>query len=54
MSPINVEHYYQQGIENAKKEDFLLAIKNYNQALELKPDFVDLYKLRGQAYLSLG
>lgn len=35
-------------------EEYELAIVDYNKAIELKPNFVEAYKLRGACYHQLG
>lgn len=48
------EKYFNSGVENSKKDKIELAIENYTQAIELKPDYADAYYHRGGAWLRLG
>ena len=48
------KYFYQQGIKKVKEDNLYDAIEDFNQAIALNSDFVDVYKQRGQTYLSLG
>lgn len=43
-----------QGINKAKQGDFAAAIEEFNQAIELAPDFAPLYYNRGHAHEDQG
>lgn len=42
--------YYNLGVESAQKREFEEAIKNYNQAIIMDPDYAAAYANRGMAY----
>ena len=46
--------YYNRGLAHAKKGEVELAIKDYTQAIALKPDYAEAYYNRGGAWLRLG
>ena len=46
--------YYNRGLVHAKNGELKLAIENYTEAIELKPDYADAYYNRGGAFLRLG
>ncbi|WP_416309680.1 tetratricopeptide repeat protein, partial [Spirulina sp. 06S082] len=43
------EDFYRQGLEKAKREDYLGAIAAFTQALQRNPHFADIYYQRGLA-----
>jgi curved DNA-binding protein CbpA len=47
------EDYYHQGMEKMAKRQYIEAIKNYHQALTLKPHFLEVYLKRCEAYFYL-
>lgn len=52
-SPPTAEDYYHRGMEKMAKCQYIEAIKNYNEALILKPDFLEVYLKRCEAYFYL-
>ena len=48
------EKYFKSGVENNKKGEVELAIEDYTQAIELKPDYAEAYYHRGGSWLRLG
>lgn len=48
------EKYFNSGVENSKNGEIELAIEDYTQAIELKPDYAEAYYNRGGAWLRLG
>ena len=48
------EKYFNSGIENSEKGQIELAIEDYTQAIELKPDYAQAYYYRGGAWLRVG
>lgn len=48
------EKYFNSGVENSKKDEIELAIEDYTQAIELKPDYAEAYYNRGGSWLRLG
>ncbi|NET30957.1 MAG: tetratricopeptide repeat protein [Cyanothece sp. SIO1E1] len=46
-SVVSASDYYQWGIEEAQKQNFNGAIGYYNQALEVDPEFANVYLARG-------
>lgn len=48
------EKYFNSGVENSKKNEIVLAIEDYTQAIELKPDYADAYYYRSKAWLQIG
>ena len=46
--------FYNQGLERAAQHDYSGAIENFNQALQLAPNFAAAYFRRGLAYYNLG
>ena len=46
--------YYNRGIAHSKNGDYDCAIKDYTQAIALKPDYADAYYRRSKAWLHLG
>ena len=47
------EKYFNSGVENSKNGEIELAIEDYTQAIELKPDYAEAYYYRGGAWLRL-
>lgn len=45
--------YFNSGVEHSKKGEVDLAIEDYTQAIELKPDYAEAYYYRGGAWLRL-
>jgi tetratricopeptide (TPR) repeat protein len=45
--------FYNQALNNYKKNDFENSISKCNQALQTDPNFADAYKLRGDVYSKL-
>lgn len=50
MAQMNTEDFFKQGIEKARRKDYQEAIEDYNQALRLKPDCVELDPNDAEAY----
>lgn len=50
----NVQAYIDQGIENSQKGNYDQAIKDFNQALKLKPRDPTLITYRGVVYYAKG
>lgn len=48
------EKYFNSGLENSKRGKIELAIEDYTQAIELKPEYAEAYYNRGGAWLRLG
>ena len=48
------EKYFNSGVENSKNGEIELAIEDYTQAIELKPDYAEAYYYRGGTWLRLG
>ena len=48
------EKYFNSGLENSKNSEIELAIEDYTQAIELKPDYADAYYYRSNAWLHSG
>jgi len=46
--------YYNSGVAHSKNGDYDCAIKDYTQAIALKPDYADAYYRRSRAWLYLG
>ncbi len=51
---INYQHFLRTGQYELQKENYLLAINNFNTAIYSKPDGFEAYFLRGIAKFSLG
>ena len=49
-----IERYNSQGIEKYNKQDFRGAIQDYNQAIQINPDYALAYYQRGLAHSNLG
>ena len=47
------EKYFNSGVENSKNGEVELAIEDFTQAIELKPDYAEAYYYRGGAWLRL-
>ena len=47
------EFFYNRGRENFVNCDYHLAMENYNQALQLKPDYAEALNGRGEIYLNV-
>jgi len=47
------EKYLNSGVENSKKGEIELAVEDYTQAIELKPDYTEAYYKRGGSWLRL-
>jgi tetratricopeptide (TPR) repeat protein len=45
---------WESGNNNFKNENFIQAIKDYTNLIQLNPDFPLVYRKRGEAYLNLG
>ena len=50
----NPEYYYQQGVDNAERENYYEAIENFSRALRLNPKFLKAYQYRGFVREKLG
>lgn len=48
------EKYFNSGLANSKIGEIELAIEDYTQAIELKPEYAEAYYNRGGAWLRLG
>lgn len=48
------QKYFNSGLENSKRGEVELAIEDYTQAIELKPDYAEAYYYRGGTWLRLG
>ena len=46
--------YYSRGLAYAEKGEVDSAIENYNESIQLNPDFADAYNYRGIAYRNKG
>ena len=46
--------YYSRGLAHAEKGEVDFAIENYNESIQLNPDFADAYNYRGIAYRNKG
>ena len=46
--------YYRRGVEELQRGQYSEAVEYYTKALELRPDYLDAYALRGLAYRNLG
>ena len=46
--------YYSRGLAYAEKGEVESAIENYNESIQLNPDFADAYNYRGIAYRNKG
>ncbi len=46
--------FYNRGVEYKKKGDYEQAIKDFDSAIKLRPDFVRAYNSRGVAYFETG
>jgi tetratricopeptide (TPR) repeat protein len=53
-SQATAELYYEQSIEKLNKKDVEGALKDIQKSLDLKPDFVDSYYLRGFVHQQMG
>ena len=49
-----VEDYFQFGLDNQQKGNYAAAIKDYDQAIILNPQYADAYNNRGNAKNNLG
>ncbi|MBE9171373.1 tetratricopeptide repeat protein [Pleurocapsales cyanobacterium LEGE 06147] len=54
MNKTLAQYFAQQGIEKIKQNNLHDALKDFNQAIAIKPDFVEAYESRGLANLGLG
>jgi outer membrane protein assembly factor BamD (BamD/ComL family) len=43
MNKTSAKHFYQQGIEKVTENNLNDAIKDFNQAIALKSDFIEAY-----------
>lgn len=50
---MSAEDYYNRGVDHAAKNEFALAIADYNKAIELDPNYSNAYLNRGVAYGSM-
>lgn len=50
----NPEYYYQQGVDNAERENYYEAIENFSRALRINPKFIIAYQYRGFIREKLG
>jgi WD40 repeat protein len=50
----NPEYYYQQGVDNAERENYYEAIENFSCALRINPKFIKAYQYRGFVREKLG
>ena len=54
LTEMTAEDFLNRGWNEYEKDDIQGAIKNYNQAIELKPDYSSAYYNRGIVYVELG
>ena len=47
------QKHLNSGVENSKNGEIELAIEDWTQAIELKPDYAEAYYYRGGAWLRL-
>ena len=45
--------YYDQGVDSASAGDYENALKNFDKAIELKPDYAEVFYNRGFIYIKL-
>ena len=50
----DAQTYNAKGLECATRDDYECALTNYNQAIQLKPDWAEPYDNRGLAYAAKG
>lgn len=50
----NAEDYFERGLNCAVKKDYECSIKNYDKAIEVKPDYFEAYKHRAVIYYTNG
>jgi tetratricopeptide (TPR) repeat protein len=53
-SSFDADTYFNQGLAKRESGDYKGAIADYNQAIQIKPDFAEAYKNRGSAKDDLG
>ena len=49
----NAEYYYKQGIEKSDLKDYQGAIKNFNKAIRINPNYAEAYLKRGNSHYLL-
>lgn len=52
--PSTAEDFFYRGVEKFQKKDYQGAIKDFDQALLINPDFAEAYNNRGNARAGLG
>src|SRR5690349_20777211 len=50
--PSDAVGYFNRGVEDYEKRDFVRAILDFDKAIHLQPDFAEAYNGRGKAYYS--
>jgi tetratricopeptide (TPR) repeat protein len=53
-TPLKAEDYYVRGLNFYYKGDYNLALKSFEKAIELKPDYVEAWNSKGVALSRLG
>ena len=54
VDPVAAEQAYTNGARLYRANRYEQAILNFSRAVDLKPDLVEAYRMRGRAYASLG
>jgi tetratricopeptide (TPR) repeat protein len=54
VDPVRAQQAYTDGVRLVRATRYEQAILNFDRAIDLKADFVDAYRMRGRAYVSIG
>lgn len=54
VDPVDARQRYGDGVRLFRANRYEQAILNFNQALDLQPNYVDAYRMRGRSYESIG
>jgi tetratricopeptide (TPR) repeat protein len=52
IDPLHAQESYDAGVRLIQATRYEEAILNFDRTIDLKPDFVDAYRLRGKAYMA--
>jgi tetratricopeptide (TPR) repeat protein len=54
VDPVDARQTYSDGVRLFRSNRYEQAILNFNRALDLQPNYVDAYRMRGRSYAAIG